>query len=128
LSNSSPVAFTARHFQGTYTQPENSWDLRNSRQWADETLREYMQRISKKHNELPNITDADVINTFICGMTYEALIHMLGCETPHMTQELLDIATQYATIEEVVQVNFNGKVKATGHLSGGDGDDNPASS
>jgi hypothetical protein len=29
---------------------------------------------------------------------------------------------------EVVQGNFGGIVKATGHLSGGDGADNPASS
>jgi hypothetical protein len=52
------------HFQGTYTHPGNSWDLCNCRQRADETLREYIQRFSKKRNELPNITDTDVINAF----------------------------------------------------------------
>ena len=43
-----------------------------------------------------------MINAFICGMTYEALINALGHETPRTMRELLDIATQYATGEEVV--------------------------
>jgi inhibitor of KinA sporulation pathway (predicted exonuclease) len=47
----------------------------------------------KKRNELPNITNADMINAFICNMTYEALIHMLSRKTPRTTQELLDITT-----------------------------------
>jgi hypothetical protein len=46
------------HFQGMYTWPGNSWDLRNCRQRPDKTLREYIQHFSKKRNELPNITDA----------------------------------------------------------------------
>ena len=41
----------------------------------------------------PNITDTDVINAFIYGMTYEALVHAPDCETPRMMRELLDIAT-----------------------------------
>jgi hypothetical protein len=41
------------------------------RQSSDETLRKYVQRFSKKRNELPNITDADVINAFTYGTTYE---------------------------------------------------------
>jgi hypothetical protein len=81
------------HFQSTHTRPRNSWDLRNCKQRPDETLREYIQRFSKKHNELPNITDTDVINAFICGTTYEMLIHALDRETPRMMRELLDIAT-----------------------------------
>ena len=61
-------------------------------------------------------------------MTYEALIHALGRETPRMTRELLNIATLYANDEEPIQANFSSKVKAAGHLSGGDGGDDPASS
>jgi len=34
-----------------------------------------------------------MINAFICGMTYEALIHALGHKTSRMTWELLDVAT-----------------------------------
>ena len=72
------------HFQGTYTQLGTSWDLRNYRQRSNETLREYIQNFSKKRNELPNITDANVINAFICGMTYEALVHAPDRETLHV--------------------------------------------
>jgi hypothetical protein len=61
-------------------------------------------------------------------MTYEEFIHALGRKTPCTMQELLDVATQYAIGEEVVQANFSQKAKATGHLSGGDGTDDPASS
>ena len=43
-----------------------------------------------------------MINAFIYGMTYEALIHALGHKTPHMTRELLDITTQYTIGEEAV--------------------------
>ena len=85
-----------------YTWLGNTWDLCNYRQRADETLQEYIQHFSKECNELPNITDADVINAFICGMTCKALIHALGRETPRMTREPLDVATRYATGEEVV--------------------------
>ena len=46
-----------------------------------EALQKYIQRFSKKRNELPNITNADVINAFICGTTCEALVHVLGHET-----------------------------------------------
>jgi hypothetical protein len=69
-----------------------------------------------------------MINAFSCGMTYEALVHALGCETLRTTRELLDVATQYATGEEVLQANFSSKAKAVAHLSSGDGDDDPASS
>jgi hypothetical protein len=69
---------------------------------ADKTLREYIQCFAKKHNELPNITNTDVINAFICGMTCEAPVHVLSRETPCMMRELLDITTQYVTDEEVV--------------------------
>jgi hypothetical protein len=108
-----------------YTRPGNSWDLRNYRQRTGKTLWEYIQCFSKKHNKVPNITDADVINAFTCGMTCEALVHALGRETPHTMQELLEITTKYATGEEAAQANFSGKAKAADHLSVGDGGDNP---
>jgi hypothetical protein len=41
----------------------------------------------------PNITDVDVINTFIYGMTCEALVHVLNHETSSTTWELLDVTT-----------------------------------
>ena len=61
-------------------------------------------------------------------MTCEALIHTLSRETPRTIRELLDITTQYATGEEVVQANFSGKAKAITHLNSRDDDDDPTSS
>jgi hypothetical protein len=61
-------------------------------------------------------------------MTYEELVHALSRETLRTMRELLDVATQYATGKEAVQANFSGKAKATGHLSGGDGANDSASS
>jgi hypothetical protein len=68
-----------------------------------------------------------MINAFTYGTTCEALIHALHHETLCMTQELLDIATKYATGEEAVQANFSSKAKAASHLSGGDSGDDHAS-
>jgi hypothetical protein len=106
----SPTASAARaisvvfigHFQGTYTQPRNSWDLGNCWRRTNETLREYIQRFSKKRNELPNITNADVINALTCGTTCEVLIHMLRHEALRTMWELLDIATKYAMSEMAI--------------------------
>jgi hypothetical protein len=43
-----------------------------------------------------------VINVFICGITYEALIHTLGRKTSRTMREFLDITTQYAIGKEAV--------------------------
>jgi hypothetical protein len=57
----------AGNFQGTYVRPGNSLDLRSCRQQPGESLREYIRRFSKQCTELPNITDSDVIETFLAG-------------------------------------------------------------
>ena len=40
--------------------------------------------------------------------TYESLIHKLGCLKPRTTCDLLDIATNHASSEEVVGAVFSG--------------------
>jgi hypothetical protein len=110
------------NFQGTYT----SWDLCNYRQRSDETQYEYVQRFSKKRNELPNIMDTNVINAFTYDTTYEALIHTLRREASWMMRELLDVATKYAIGEEAILASFSDKGKACAHHSGRDGDDEAA--
>jgi hypothetical protein len=69
---------------------------------TNETLQEYIQRFSKKHNELPNITNAEVINALTYGTTCEVLIHTLRHEALRTMWELLGIATKYATSEVAV--------------------------
>ena len=41
-------------------------------------------------------------------MTYESLIHKLGCLKPRTTRDLLDVATNHASSEEAVGAVFNG--------------------
>ena len=94
------------NFQGTYKHPGNPWDLKNCRQKADKTLHGYIRRFSRQCNELPNVTDADVIGAFLSGTTYESLVHKLGCRGPWTTKELLDIATSHASGEEAVRAIF----------------------
>jgi hypothetical protein len=80
----------AGNFQGTYMRPRNSWDLRSCRQQPGESLQEYIWRFSKQCTELPNITDSDVI----------------GRKTPTKASELMDIATKFASGQEVVEAIF----------------------
>lgn len=64
--------------------------------------REKIQCFSKKRKELPNITNADIINAFTYGTTCEALVHALEREAPRMTQDLLDVTTKYTMREEAI--------------------------
>ena len=95
------------NFQDTYKRPRNPWDLKNYHQKEGETLRGYIRCFSRQCNELPNITDADMIGAFLSRTTCESLVHKLGCKGPRTTKELLDIATSYALGEEVVGVIFD---------------------
>jgi hypothetical protein len=94
------------NFQGTYVRPRNSWDLRSCRQQIGESLREYIRRFSKQRTELPNITDSDVIGAFLAGTTCRDLVSKLGRNTPTKASELMDIATKFASGQEVVEAIF----------------------
>jgi hypothetical protein len=96
----------AGNFQGTYVRPGNSWDLQSCRQQLGESLREYIRRFSKQHTELPNITDSDVIGSFLAGTTCRDLVSKLGRKTPTKASELMDIATKFASGQEVVEAIF----------------------
>jgi hypothetical protein len=96
----------AGNFQGTYVRPGNSWDLRSYRQQPGESLRDYIRRFSKQRTELPNITDSDVISVFLAGTTCRDLVSKLGRKTPTRASELMDIATKFASGQEVVEAIF----------------------
>jgi hypothetical protein len=96
----------AGNFQGTYVRPGNSWDLRSCRQQPGESLRDYIRRFSKQRTELPNITDSDVIGAFLAGTTCRDLVSKLGRKTPTRASELMDIATKFASGQEVVEAIF----------------------
>ena len=97
-----------RNFQGTYIRPGNSWDLKSYHQEPNESLRDYIHRFSQQCNSLPDVIDADVISAFLSGTNCESLIHKLGCLKPRTTYDLLDVATNHASSEEVVRAVFNG--------------------
>jgi hypothetical protein len=96
----------ADNFQGTYVRPGNSWDLRSCRQQPGESLRDFIRRFSKRRTELPNVTDSDVIDTFLAGTTCRDLVSKLGRKTPTRASELMDIATKFASGQEAVEVIF----------------------
>jgi hypothetical protein len=86
--------------------PGNSWDLRSCRQQPRESLRDYIRRFSKQRTELPDITDSDVIGAFLAGTTCRDLVSKLGRKTPTRASELMDIATKFASGQEVVEAIF----------------------
>jgi hypothetical protein len=45
-------------------RPGKQWELCNCKQQAEESLREYMRRFSKRCTELPGATDNDTILAF----------------------------------------------------------------
>jgi hypothetical protein len=94
------------NFQGTYVRSGNSWDLRSCRQQPGESLREYIKRFSKQRTELPNVTDSDVIRAFLAGTTCRDLVSKLGRKTPTRASELMDVATKFASGQEVVEAIF----------------------
>jgi hypothetical protein len=96
-------------------RPGNSWDLRSCRQQPGESLREYIQRFSKQRTELPNITDSDVTGAFLVGTTCRDLVRKLGRKTPTRASELMDIATKFASGQEVVEAIFWKDKQPQGH-------------
>ena len=70
------------NFQGTYTRPRNTWDLKNYRQKSRETLRGYIRCFSRQCNELPDVADTNVIGAFLSRTTCESLVHKLGGKGP----------------------------------------------
>jgi hypothetical protein len=86
-------------------RPGKQWELRNCKQRLGESLREYIQRFSKR--ELLGATDNDATSAFQNGTTCTSIIHRLGCRMPRTTRELLDIASNHADSEEAVAVTLN---------------------
>nr|CAB3505081.1 unnamed protein product [Digitaria exilis] len=80
------------NFQGTYVRPGNTWDLRGCKQKPGESLRDFIRRFSKRCTELPNITDHQIIQSFLESTTCYSLV-----------------ASKYASGEEAANAIFNDK-------------------
>jgi hypothetical protein len=58
------------------------------------------------NNELPNITDFDIIMAFLSGTTCKELVRELGHNTPITANGLMDIITNFVAGEEAVGAIF----------------------
>jgi hypothetical protein len=90
-------------------RPGNSWDLHACTQKPDESLRDFIRRFSKRCTELPSVAQSEIVHAFLEGMTCRDLVRELGRSPPADSNELFDIATSFASGEEVVGAIFNGK-------------------
>jgi hypothetical protein len=97
------------NFQGMYVHPGNSWDLRACTQKPGESLRDFIRCFSKRCTELPSVTQSEIVHAFLEGTTCRDLMRELGHSLPVDLNELFDIATSFASSEEVVGAIFDGK-------------------
>jgi hypothetical protein len=97
------------NFQGTYVRLWNSWGLRVCTQKPGESLWDFIRRFSKCCTELPSVAQSEIMNTFLEGTTCRDLVSKLGRSPPIDSNELFDIATSFASDEEVVGAIFDGK-------------------
>ena len=115
------------NFQSTYMRPGNSWELRGCHQQPNEPLRDYIHCFSKQCTELPSVKDSEVISAFHLGTTCRDLVRELGRNPPSSTNELFDIATNFASGEEAVGAIFDnerGKRKVDAPAEGSKAKDN----
>jgi hypothetical protein len=97
------------NFQGTYVRPGNSWDLCACTQKPGEWLRDVIRRFSKRCTELLSVAQSEIAHALLEGTTCRDLVRELGRSPPVDSNELFDIATSFASGEEVVGAIFDGK-------------------
>jgi hypothetical protein len=97
------------NFQGTYVRPGNSWDQHACTQKPGESLQDFIRRFSKRCTELPSVTQSEIVHAFLEGTTCRDLVRKLGRIPPVDSNEQFDIATSFASGEELVGAIFDGK-------------------
>jgi hypothetical protein len=97
------------NFQDTYVRLGNSWDLRACTQKPGELLRDFIRRFSKRRTKLPSVAQSEIVHAFLEGTTCRDLVRELGRSPPVDSNELFDIATSFASDEEVMGAIFDGK-------------------
>jgi hypothetical protein len=97
------------NFQGTYVRPGNSWDLSVCTQKLSKSLQDFIRRFSKCCTELSSVAQSEIVHAFLEGTTCRDLVRELGRSLPVNSNELFDIATSFASSEEVVGAIFDRK-------------------
>ena len=65
-----------------------------------EQLHDYMQCFTSNHNELPNLSQKKVINTFMRRVRCQELVHKINRKEVSIdTRTLLDLSISYADSE-----------------------------
>jgi hypothetical protein len=97
------------NFQGTYVRPGNSWDQHACTQKPGELLQDFIRHFSKRCTELPSVAQSEIVHAFLEGTTCRDLVRKLGRIPPVDSNEQFDIATSFASGEELVGAIFDGK-------------------
>jgi hypothetical protein len=97
------------NFQGTYVRPGNSWDLRVCTQKPGESLRDFIRCFSKCCTEPSSVAQSEIVHAFLEGTTCQDIVRELRRSLPVDSNELFDIATNFASGEEAVGAIFDGK-------------------
>jgi hypothetical protein len=72
-------------------------------------LRDFIRRFSKCCTELPSVAQSEIVHAFLEGMICRDLVRELGRSPPVNSNELFDVATSFASVEEAVGTIFDGK-------------------
>ena len=94
------------NYMATCRRPGTKHDLNRITQKPSELLRSYIRRFSEMRNSIPNITEAEVITTFVRGLHHRELRSKFNRKPPTGIGEMITTANQYANVEEA-EVRFN---------------------
>jgi hypothetical protein len=76
---------------------------------TDESLWDFIRHFSKRCTELLSVAQSEIVHTFLEGTTCRDFVRELRRSPPVDSNELFDIATSFASGEEVVGAIFDGK-------------------
>ena len=89
------------NFKGTYGRPLTKHDLQAVRQRSGEMLHKYIQRFSQVRNEVPRVSEAEVISSFSAGVTDVRMCENLAIHDEISTVvKLFELADRCARAEE----------------------------
>ncbi|CAO2210141.1 unnamed protein product [Urochloa humidicola] len=88
------------NYHGTYERPGSKRLLSQLRQRKNETLREFIQRFSKKRNSIPFVDERDVITAFHRGIANGVMINRWIYRPPRTVNEMFTVANSWADGEE----------------------------